>query len=81
MLERGGLMSESSIPIPDPSRQIAFHQLLVAARKTWLMDALAEALGRIEPQRIKEEIVAFVPTDVQQIMAVAGIRDEQFSPC
>jgi hypothetical protein len=73
-------LPDSSIPVPDSSRQIAFHQLLAAARKTWLMDALAEALGRIEPNRIKEEIVAYVPKDAQQILATAGIRDEHIFP-
>lgn len=70
----------SSIPTPDPSRQIAFHQFLMSARKMWLMDALAEALGSIEPRRIKDEIGVYVPADVQQILATAGIRDEHIFP-
>jgi len=33
-------MDKPSILPFSPSRQVAFHQLLVAARKSWLMDAL-----------------------------------------
>jgi len=62
----------SVIPPPDASRQIAFHQLLVSKRKTWLMDALAEALGRVEPGQLKEQLVEFVPADAQQIIATTG---------
>src|SRR5438309_1463502 len=73
-------MSNPSIPTPDPSRQVAFHQLLVSARKTWLIDALAEALGRIDPAELKKELVEFVPPDAQRILARAGIRDEHVFP-
>jgi hypothetical protein len=73
-------MSNHPISIPDASRQIAFHQLLVSARKTWLIDALAEALGRVEPAQRKEELLTFVATDAQRILAKAGIRDEHVFP-
>lgn len=73
-------MSDSSIPVPDSSRQIRFHQLLAAARKTWLTDALSEALGRIAPGILKEQITAYVPEDAQRILAAAGVRDEQVFP-
>src|SRR5436190_2369492 len=73
-------MSEHVLRAPDPARQVAFHQLLVSARKTWLMDALAEALGRIDPRQLKEQLLAYVPTDAQQILASAGIRDEHVFP-
>ena len=63
-----------------PSRQIAFHQLLVAARKTVLMDALSEVLGRIDPVEIKRQVTRYVPADVQQILAASGIRDEHVFP-
>jgi hypothetical protein len=59
---------------------LAFHQLLVAARKTWLMDALGEALAEINPSRIKNELTTFVPEDAQRILAAAGIRDEHVFP-
>ena len=65
---------------PTASRQLAFHQLLVAARKTWLMDALGEALAEINPSRIKNELTTFVPEDAQRILAAAGIRDEHVFP-
>ncbi len=65
---------------PSASRQVTFHQLLVAARKTWLQDALREALRRTSPQAIKAQLLAYVPADVQQILASAGIRDEHVFP-
>src|SRR5436190_5426656 len=73
-------MSEHVLRAPDPARQVAFHQLLVSARKTWLMDALAEALGRIDPRQLKEQLLAYVPTDAQRILASAGVRDEHVFP-
>ena len=62
------------------SRQVIFHQMLVAARKTALMDALSLALGNIDPGLIKEQISLFVPKDVQKVLAAAGIRDEHVFP-
>lgn len=67
--------------IPGPSRQIAFHQLLVAARKTWLSDALAAALDSVDIRDVKRELDGLVPTDVQRILSRAGIRDEYVFPC
>jgi XcyI restriction endonuclease len=63
-----------------PSRQIAFHQLLVAARKSWLMDALREALQNVNPNLVKEQLSVYVPADVQKILAAAGVRDEHVFP-
>lgn len=62
------------------SRQVVFHQLLVAARKTWLMDALSTALEQIDPLKLKAEIAKIVPTGAQRILASAGIRDEHVFP-
>jgi hypothetical protein len=69
-----------AIKAPGASRQVAFHQLLVAARKTYLMDALREALRAINPKAVKTELTDYVPADVQQILAAAGIRDEHVFP-
>ncbi len=63
-----------------PSRQVIFHQMLVAARKTTLMDALSETLGQIDPSALKKQISRFVPKDAQRILAGAGIRDEHVFP-
>ena len=52
----------------------------MAARKTWLTDALGEALACIEPTILKGELSTFIPTDVQRILAAAGIRDEHVFP-
>ncbi len=77
-------MARSSEPrrliSPSPSRQLAFHQLLVAARKTWLIDALQEALSLVDPGIVKQEIAATVPSEVQKILAASGIRDEYVFP-
>jgi len=73
-------MPDQLIPVPDSSRQVAFHQLLVAARRTWLFDALSDALSRIEPSKLRDEILEFVPKDALQTLAAAGIRDEQIFP-
>jgi hypothetical protein len=63
-----------------PTRQVVFHQMLVAARKSVLMDALSEALGQLDPKVTKQQILAYVPADAQKILASAGIRDEHIFP-
>ena len=65
---------------PSPARQVAFYQLLVAARKQWFIDALSEALGQLSQSEIKKQIIQFVPNDAQRIVAAAGIRDEHVFP-
>ncbi len=65
---------------PGSSRQVRFYQLLVAARKQWCMDALSEALEEADPGVIKEQIMRYVPSEAQRILAVAGIRDEHVFP-
>lgn len=69
-----------SIKPPSASRQIRFHQLLVGARKTWLVDALSEALSDLDATIVKDQISEFAPKDAQQLLAAAGIRDEQVFP-
>jgi hypothetical protein len=44
------------------------------------MDALSEALGQIDPNVAKKQILAFVPAGAQRILAAAGIRDEHVFP-
>ncbi|MGH9787847.1 MAG: XcyI family restriction endonuclease [Candidatus Acidiferrales bacterium] len=65
---------------PTSTRQIAFYQLLVAARKKWFMDALSEALGHVEPATVKTQIGEFVPATAQRTLAAAGVRDEHVFP-
>src|SRR5713101_4975252 len=69
-------MNDGPIPVPEAARQVRFHQLLVSARKTWLVDALSEALSRIDPRQLKTQLLELVPADAQKILAKAGIRDE-----
>jgi hypothetical protein len=63
-----------------PSRQVIFHQMLVAARRTSLIDALGEALAIIDPDLLKNEISQYVPKDARRLLASAGIRDEHVFP-
>ncbi len=70
----------SKIKPPSAGRQVRFHQLLVAARKTWLMDALSDALMRVDPNTLKVQLSQFVPEDVQRLLAAAGVRDEHVFP-
>lgn len=65
---------------PGPSRQIGFHQLLVAARKKYFRDALAEALTNLDQKTVKAQAAEFVPADVQKLLASAGLRDEFVFP-
>ena len=73
-------MSNPLIPPLSPSRQVTFHQLLVAARKSWLKDALKEALKKAPPKTVKDQLSTYVPADVQQTLAAAGVRDEHVFP-
>jgi hypothetical protein len=68
------------LPLPSASRQIAFHQLLVAARKSWLVDALQEALSKADPALVKAQASQYVPTDVQKLLSSQGVRDEYVFP-
>ena len=63
-----------------PFRQVVFHQMLVAARKSVLMDALSETLGQLDPNITKKQILAYVPASAQKLLAAAGIRDEHVFP-
>lgn len=73
-------MSDAENTALSASRQVSFHQLLVGARKTYLIDALSEALGRVDPDALREQLGVYVPSDVQQVLAMAGVRDEHVFP-
>lgn len=66
--------------LPSASRQVAFHQLLLGARQTWLKDALQDALATAPPDLVREQLGNLVPNDVSRILAAAGIRDEYVFP-
>ena len=70
-------MTIKSLPA---ARQVAFQQLLAAARKIWLMDALSETLGQIDPVVLKSQLGDLVPADVQKLLAASGVRDEHVFP-
>lgn len=61
---------------PYPSKQIAFHQLLVAGRATILHDALAAALAQADPDEVGQQLSSLAPAAGRKILARAGIRDE-----
>ena len=65
---------------PGASRQVQFYQLLVGARKRWLMDALSETLKESDQNKVKEQVVKYVPPAAQKTLASAGIRDEHVFP-
>lgn len=73
---------ENRIPLnpPGASRQVRFYQLLVAARKQWFIDALSDALSRLDQDRVQKEIGDQVPRDVRKMLAAAGLRDEYVFP-
>ncbi len=68
------------VKCPSISRQIAFHQLLLSARRTWLSGALGEALAEADPSILKSQLIEFAPADALKILASAQIRDEQVFP-
>ena len=65
---------------PTSARQVRFYQLLQAARKQWFIDALSDALGRLDQDLVKQQIREFIPDDAQKILAAAGLRDEHVFP-
>lgn len=73
-------MTKPTIPVPDPTRQLAFHELLVAARKTWLVDALNAALREVDAVTLVDQLRKYVPPDAHVILATSGIPDEQVFP-
>src|SRR5438477_10830871 len=54
--------------------------MLVAARKSVLMDALSEARAQVDPNITKKQILVYVPVGAQKVLAAAGIRDEHVFP-
>ncbi len=44
------------------------------------MDALSEALRKLDPSKVKEQVGQYVPADVQKLLASAGLRDEYVFP-
>lgn len=76
--EPGG--AKAAFNPPSSARQIRFYQLLVAARKRWFIDALSDALGRLDQDTVKRQIREYVPRDAQKILAAAGLRDEHVFP-
>ena len=65
---------------PSPARQVRFYQLLVGARKQWFIDALSATLREVDQNRVQRQVAEYVPADVRQLLAAAGLRDEHLFP-
>lgn len=61
---------------PYPTKQLAIHQLLVAARQTVLHQALGDALKGLDPSVVAAELAILAPNDARRVLAQANIRDE-----
>ena len=66
----------SEYAVPEPRKQIHFHQLLGAARATVLHKAVADALGMAEPNIVASELDHCAPPAGRKVLARSGIRDE-----
>ena len=73
-------MNDLPLNPPRATRQVTFHELLLAARRTWTIDALSSVLASVDPQMVKSQLLIYVPMDVQQTLARLGIRDEHVFP-
>jgi hypothetical protein len=62
------------------SRQLAFHERLVAARSRWLSPALRAVIAEVDPVRVASELGQHAPVAARQVLAAAGIRDEYVFP-
>lgn len=71
---------EHPLKPPSSTRQVAFYQLLVAARKKWFIEALSAVLGALDPSTAKAQIGDYVPAEAQKALAAAGLRDEYVFP-
>lgn len=65
---------------PGASRQVAFHQLLVGARRKVLIDALRAAVSDIDVADLYAQLAVYAPADARKILAGAGVRDEEVFP-
>lgn len=69
-----------SVKPPAATRQLAFHQLLLAARNKWTLNALLQVAGRLDPSIVRQQIAKYVPVEAQQVLARAGLREEHVFP-
>ncbi|HEY7034528.1 MAG TPA: XcyI family restriction endonuclease [Thermomicrobiales bacterium] len=73
-------MTDRPLLPPRATRQVGFHELLLAARKTWTVDALSDVLAGVDQETVKRQLLEFAPADVLQMLARLGIRDEHVFP-
>lgn len=74
------LRPKPTFKVPSAKRQIAFQQLLVAARKTWLRDALAATVKSIPLPQLDRELHATAPARSLSALAALGVRGEAVFP-
>lgn len=65
---------------PPASRQLGFHERLVAARSRWLGPALQAALEDVDPDVLARDLAKFAPAAARKVLARARIRDEYVFP-
>lgn len=65
---------------PPVTRQLGFHERLVAARTRWLAPALQRALAGVDQVQVGRELSTYAPSQARQILATAKIRDEYVFP-
>ncbi|MGE0229973.1 MAG: XcyI family restriction endonuclease [Dehalococcoidia bacterium] len=53
---------------------------MVAARSRWLLPALQQVLGEIDPEELSAELGTYASSEARQVLAGAGIRDEYVFP-
>lgn len=69
-------LKAKTLGAPSAKRQITFHQLLVAARRTWLRDALSSSVDEVDLARLDRELHTYAPRRGLKVLANAGIRGE-----
>lgn len=69
-------LKRTKLGAPSAKRQIAFHQLLTGARKTWLRDGLTSAVAKVSLSDLDTELHRYAPAAGLKVLASGGIRGE-----
>lgn len=71
---------KKSLDLPRPTLQVEFSVSLAAARKAYLLDALSEAIGKLDIPSLDKQLAQLVPHEFIQGLASAGLRAELLFP-
>jgi hypothetical protein len=66
-----------SLNSPEPSKQLQMHQMLLVFRRTILHGALRDAVASVDPRVLSSEMNLHAPPAERQLLAGAGIRDDE----